>query len=116
MKTETINFETKNGAITAFVAQPDSATDGATTSAVILIQEWWGINDHIRDLASRYAREGYMCIAPDLYRGKLTKDAEEASKLMHELAIEDGMNTIKRTVEEVGQKYGVTKIGITGYC
>src|SRR4051794_1675314 len=114
MKIETLNLETPNGATTAHVALPDDSNK--RNAAVILIQEWWGINDHIRDLASRYAREGYMCIAPDLYRGKLTKDAEEASKLMHELAIEDGMNTIKRTVEEVGQKYGVTKIGITGYC
>src|SRR5215213_10682876 len=80
MKTETINFETKNGATTAFVAQPDTATTPAP-AAVILIQEWWGINDHVRDLAGRYAKEGYICIAPDLFRGKLAKNTEEASRL-----------------------------------
>src|ERR687883_1154967 len=117
MKTETLNLETRHGKTTAFVAAPAEGdaqtTDGA---AVILIQEWWGINDHIRDIAGRYAREGYTCVAPDLYRGKIAKDAEEASHLMHALAIKDGMATIKRTVEEVGQRYNAEKIGITGYC
>jgi len=114
MKTETLNLETPNGATTAHVALPDDSNK--RNMAVILIQEWWGINDHIRDLAGRYASEGYTCIAPDLYRGKITKDPQEASKLMHDLAIEDGMATIRRTIEEVGGKYGVEKIAITGYC
>src|ERR1043165_3041772 len=114
MKTETLNLETPNGATTAHVALPDDSNK--RHAAVILIQEWWGINDHIRDIASRYAREGYTCIAPDLYRGIVTRDAQEASKLMHDLAIEDGMSTIKRAVEEVGAKYRFEKIAITGYC
>ena len=114
MKTETLNLETPNGATTAHVALPDDSNK--RHAAVILIQEWWGINDHIRDIASRYAREGYTCIAPDLYRGIVTRDAQEASKLMHDLAIEDGMSTIKRAVEEVGAKYRFEKIVITGYC
>jgi carboxymethylenebutenolidase len=114
MKTETINFETKNGATTAFVAQPDTAT--SPSSAVILIQEWWGINDHVRDLAGRYAQEGFLCVAPDLYRGKITKDADEASRLMHALAIDDGINIINHAIEETTERYGVRKLGITGYC
>lgn len=114
MKTDTLNLETPNGATTAHVALPDEANK--RTAAVILIHEWWGINDHIRDLASRYAKEGYICIAPDLFRGKTAKDSQEASKLMHDLAIEDGMSTIRRTMEEAPQKYGVKKTGITGYC
>lgn len=115
MKTETINFETKNGATTAFVAQPDMATSAAP-AAVILIQEWWGIDDHVRDLAGRYAQEGFLCVAPDLYRGKITKDADEASRLMHDLAIDDGINTINHAIEETTERYGVRKLGITGHC
>lgn len=113
MKTETMTLETSYGQTSAHVASPDDAQAGG--AAVILIQEWWGINDHIRDLAGRYAREGYMCVAPDLYRGKLAQDSQEASRLMNELALEDGMETIKQTVEEL-RKRGVEKIGITGYC
>ncbi|HKC65580.1 MAG TPA: dienelactone hydrolase family protein, partial [Pyrinomonadaceae bacterium] len=114
MKTETLNLDTPNGATTAHVALPDDAN--RRDAAVILIQEWWGINDHIRDIASRYAKEGYISVAPDLYRGKLAKDSQEASKMMHDLSTEDGMSTIRLAVEEVRAKYGVEKIGINGYC
>lgn len=115
MKTETINFETQNGATTAFVAQPETTREAAP-AAVILIHEWWGINDHVRDLAGRYAREGFLCVAPDLFRGKTTSDADEASKLMHALPIDDGINTINHALEETTGRYGVSRIGITGHC
>ena len=92
MKTETLNLNPANGATTAYVARPD----GDATAVVLLIQEWWGINDHIRDIAGRYASEGYICVAPDLYRGKLAKDSTEAAKLMHDLPIEDGLETIEQ--------------------
>jgi len=112
MKTETLNLNTSRGATTAHVARPENDP----TAAVVLIQEWWGINDHIRDIAGRYAKEGYLCVAPDLYRGKVARDAEEASKLMHGLAIEDGMETIREAIAEAKRAYNVQKIGITGYC
>jgi carboxymethylenebutenolidase len=114
MNTETLSFETQNGATTAVVALPaDAQTENA---AVILIHEWWGINDHIRDLAGRYAREGYICIAPDLFRGKTATKTDEASKLMHDLALDDGIKTIERAIAESRDKYNVGKVGITGYC
>lgn len=114
MKTETLNIETSNGATTMHVALPRETN--ASNPAVILIQEWWGINDHIRDLAGRYAKEGYTCIAPDLFRGKLAKDTAEASRMMHELAIDDGIDIIKRAIAKAMQTYNLGKIGITGYC
>ncbi len=113
MKTEIMELETSNGPTTAYVAAPDDANP---TAAVILIQEWWGINDHVKDLAGRFASEGYLCVAPDLYRGKITTDAAEASKLMHDLALEDGIETIRRTVDQVKSQYHVDRIGITGFC
>jgi carboxymethylenebutenolidase len=83
---------------------------------VILIHEWWGINDHIRDLTSRYANEGFLCIAPDLFRGKIAKNTEEASKLMQSLAIDDGLETIGATITQAKSAYNASKFGITGYC
>jgi carboxymethylenebutenolidase len=83
---------------------------------MILIQEWWGINDHIRDLAKRYADEGYLCVAPDLFRGKLAKNTEEASQLMHALKVEDGLETIRQAITEVQRVYQPQATGITGYC
>ena len=112
MKTETLNLNPSRGATTAHVARPDADA----TAAVVLIQEWWGINDHIRDIAGRYANEGYLCVAPDLYRGKLAKDTDEASKMMQELALDDGIETIREAIAEAKRAYNVQKIGITGYC
>jgi len=112
MTTETIEFATANGDTTAYVAKPESGNG----KAVMLIHEWWGLNDHIKDIAGRYAAEGFIAIAPDLYRGKIATDPENASKMMHELAIEDGLDTIGRAVSEAKARYGVSHLGITGYC
>lgn len=112
MKTETLDLNTSYGATTAHVAGPEK--DSA--AAVLLIQEWWGITDHIRDIARRYANEGYLCLAPDLFRGKLAKNSEEAGQLMHALAIEDGMETIRQTIATAKAKYRLQKFGVTGYC
>ncbi len=112
MKTDQLNLNPLLGATTAYVARPETET----AAAVILIQEWWGINDHIRDIAGRYAREGFLCVAPDLYRGKLAKDSTEAAKMMQALAIEDGVDTIREAVLETKRAYNVQKFGINGFC
>ena len=112
MKTETLNLNPSSGATTAYVVNPENGN----AAAVILIQEYWGINDHIRDLAGRYAREGYVCVAPDLYRGKLAKNSDEASKMMRELALDDGVEIIRAAIAETKRVYDVQKVGITGYC
>ena len=112
MNTETLNLNTSRGETTAVVARPDKDT----TVAAILIHEWWGINDHIRDIAGRYAKEGYICVAPDLFRGKVTKDSEEASRLMHELDTMDGLETISEAIIKTRGELGAQRIAITGYC
>ena len=112
MNVESLNLSTSRGATTAYVAHPPTEVD----AAVILIQEWWGINDHIRDIAGRYAAEGFVCVAPDLYRGKLAQTTAEASGLMHDLAIADGIETISAALVETKAKYNVGRFGITGYC
>jgi len=114
MATESIELNPRYGATTAHVAIPDG--DVKPKAAVVLIQEYWGINDNIRNIASRYAKEGYICVAPDLYRGKLAKNPKEAVSFMSSLTMEDGMETIKSAIEETRNKYGVDKIAITGYC
>ena len=112
MKTETLNLNTSRGATTAHVARPENDA----TAAVVLIHEWWGINDHIRDIAGRYANEGFLCVAPDLYCGKLAKNTDEAAKLMQGLAIADGVEIIRQAIAEAKPAYNVGRIGITGYC
>src|SRR5438046_3184182 len=114
MRSETVDLLPPKGPSTAHVALPDEANSNG--AAILVIQEYWGINDHIRDIASRYAGEGYVCAAPDLYRGKLAHNPREAAAFMKALGIEDGIATIAATLDEVKRRYGVGKIGITGYC
>lgn len=112
MKTETLNFGTANGETTAYVARPDNDT----IKAVIVIQEYWGVNDHIKDIAGRYADEGFIAIAPDLYRGRIATNSGDASKLMGELSTPDGIDTIRNTVAKAADEYGIKHFGITGFC
>ena len=94
MLTETLSFDTANGPTTAHVAFPE----GGNGKAVIVIQEYWGLNDHIKDIATRYAAEGFTAIAPDLYRGKIAANSDEASKLMRDLDLNDGLDTIENAL------------------
>lgn len=112
MVTDQLEFETANGRTTAFVAMPDEDTG----PPVLLIQEWWGVNGHIKDIAGRYADAGFVAIAPDLYRGRIASNAEEASRMMHELSIEDGLDTIRNAIKAARERYGFGHFGITGYC
>ena len=112
MRTDSLSFDTANGATTSYVAIPDSDT----SKAVLVIQEWWGVNDHVKDIANRWAAEGFIAIAPDLYRGKVATNAEEAGKMMHALEIPDGMDTIKNALDKARDAYDLTHFGINGFC
>jgi carboxymethylenebutenolidase len=112
VRVDSLQIETTGGPTTAYVDRPENNTN----TAVILIHEWWGINQHVRDIARRYAAEGYNCVAPDLYRGRVTQDAEEASTWMHALAIEDGLETIQKAIDAARDAYGFDQFVITGYC
>jgi carboxymethylenebutenolidase len=102
----------------AFVVEP--AADGAS-AAVIVVQEWWGLNDHIRDVARRFAREGYFAIAPDLYSRQGHKVAAEpnlAAELMGGLKKEDGIEDLQTTIEwlRAQKQTESARLGITGFC
>jgi len=112
MVSKTLNVSTANGDTTARIVTPA----GGSNKAVVIIHEWWGVNDHILDIAGRYADEGFVAIAADLYRGRTTKDKAEARRLMHDLAIDDGIDTISRTVAAASEELGISHFGITGYC
>lgn len=112
MQTETLSFDTANGPTTGYAAIPERPTG----KAVIIIHEWWGLNDHIKDIANRYADEGFVAVAPDLYRGKLATNPTEAGEMMNSLAIEDGLDTIKNTIDAAGVAFDIPHFGITGYC
>ncbi len=68
------------GTLDAYVSETKSGLP-----AVIVLQEWWGLNDNIKSIVDRLAAEGFNALAPDLYHGRITQDADEASHLMHGL-------------------------------
>ena len=89
--------------------------------AIIIVQEWWGLNEHIRDLTRRFAREGYVAVAPDLYSRlghKVTADSNEAGKLMQTLQLKEGLKDLNATVTYLKSLDGVdpNRIGVTGFC
>jgi len=112
MATETISFNTANGETTAYVAMPEESNG----KAVIVIQEYWGINENIKNVARRFADEGFTAITPDLYRGKLAQSPQEAGKLMQELAVEDGLDIVKNAIDTAREKYGFEHFGVIGFC
>lgn len=104
--------------IRVFEARPKSAE---TYPAVIVIQEWWGLNDHIKDVASRFAREGYVAVAPDLYSrqgNKVTANPDEAGQLMMSLNKKDGVADLLAVVAHLKQAPGINgeRIGVVGFC
>lgn len=112
MQTETLSFETAGGPTCGYVAHPENARG----KAVIVIQEWWGLNEHIVDIAQRYAEAGFVAIAPDLYRGRLAANPTEAGEMMNALAIDDGLDTIKCSIDAAALAFDLSHFGITGYC
>lgn len=112
MQERTLSFGTAGGETAAYVAMPDTAD----RKAVLIIQEWWGLNDHIKDIANRYAGEGFIAIAPDLYRGRVAANPDEASKMMKDLSIDDGIDTIRNAIARTSEEFGISHFGITGFC
>jgi len=91
----------------------DSAGDGAP--GVVVLQEWWGLVPHIKDICARFAKEGYTALAPDLYHGKSTVEAEEAQHLMEGLDWDRAVAEITGAVAALRQR-GCTKVGVVGFC
>ena len=68
---ESLEFTANGGTTSGYLARP---AEGGVHPAVVVIQEWWGLNDNIRDIADRIAAEGYVALAPDLYHGNVTAE------------------------------------------
>ncbi len=96
-----------------YLAEP---ADPSGAPAVVVIQEWWGLNDQIRGVADRMAAAGYRALVPDLYRGKSTVEAEEAHHLMTGLNFGDAAAQDLRGAVQFLKAGGSAKVGVTGFC
>lgn len=105
---------TANGqSATGYLAQPAGT---ASAPALVLIHEWWGLNAHIEDIAQRYAREGYIVAAVDLYDGRLTRDATEAGALMSGLDPQSALEKLGAVIAHLRNQPNVMAVGVTGFC
>ncbi len=85
---------------------------------VVVIQEWWGLNDNIRDIADRLANEGFVALAPDLYYGETAYEPDDARKLSMALQYPAALRVIQAAVDYLSNIASVSpkKIGLVGFC
>ncbi len=110
-----LEFVANGGTATGYVAHP---TAGGPYPGVVVIQEWWGLNDNIKDIANRIAAEGYVALAPDLYHGEVAAEPDLAQKLMMSLVQEQAVKDMNGAVAALQARDDVVsdKIGTTGFC
>jgi carboxymethylenebutenolidase len=115
IRTEMVEFRSNGSTTPGFLARPEG--DGPFPG-VIVIQEWWGLNDNIKDIAQRFAREGYAAFAPDLYHGRVTKEPSQAQKMMMQLDMPLAAKELVKAAEYLAsQKYiNGRGIGAIGFC
>lgn len=110
------NVEFPNGDDTAsgYLSVPD----GGSGPGLIVIQEWWGLVDHIKDVCDRFAAAGFVALAPDLYHGESTTEPDEAGKLMMALNLDQAVADMSGAIAYLQDHEAVTgeKLGVTGFC
>ena len=109
-----ITFQRPDGAsVEAYLAEP---ADLKNAPGVVVIQEWWGLDDEIKNVANRLAKAGYRALVPDLYRGKLALEANEAEHLMNDLNFGDAASQDIRGAVQYLKSTGSDKVAVTGFC
>lgn len=110
-----VNFQRPDGQTAqAWLVEPEAAV--ANGAGLVVIQEWWGLNDQIQGVAKRYAQAGYRVLVPDLYRGKQTLEVKEAEHLMNGLDFADAAAQDIRGAVQHLKAGGCARVGVTGYC
>lgn len=99
--------------VAGYLAEPANAT---AAPGVVVIQEWWGLNDQIKGVADTLAAAGYRALVPDLYRGKVALEANEAEHLMTGLDFGDAAGQDVRAAVRHLKATGSAKVGVTGFC
>lgn len=109
-----IEFRANGRTAQGYLAAPESGRG----PGVIVIQEWWGLVGHIKDLADRFAKEGFYALAPDLYHGEQTKSPDAAGKLMMALNIGETAKDLRGAADALIAREGVEpkRLGVVGFC
>ena len=112
---QNVRFQSGSGTAYGYLALPPG---DRPHPAVIVIQEWWGLTDHVREVCDRFASEGFVALAPDLYGGKVAHDREEARKMMAELPVEQAVVDLSGAVQFLLDHERVVgaSVGAVGFC
>jgi carboxymethylenebutenolidase len=115
VKTMEINLKSGGGEVKAFLAQPEGK---GPFPGVVVIQEWWGLTDWIKENAKRLAAQGYVALAPDLYHGKVADNPNLARQLMQGLPSDRALRDLEAAVSTLADRDNVKKdkIGVIGWC
>jgi carboxymethylenebutenolidase len=113
MKGQKIDFKGNGETYEGYVSAPSGGGPG-----VIVIQEWWGLNDHIKDICDRFTVEGFSALAPDLYKGEIAKAPDEAGKLMMALNIAEAEKILRGAIQALLAHPSCTSktVGVVGFC
>ena len=111
---EIIELQVNGGNTGGYLSIPASGNG----PGVVVIQEWWGLVDHIKDVCDRFAAEGFVALAPDLFHGKTTKSPDEAGKLMMAMRIDEAEKDLGAAVDYLSTHDATTgeKVGVVGFC
>jgi carboxymethylenebutenolidase len=111
---EMVQFPNNGGTTDGYLSIPG----GGNGAGIIVIQEWWGLVDHIKEVCDRFASEGFVALAPDLYHGKTTKSPDEAGKLMMAMRIDEAEKDLRAAADYLAIQDSTTskKIGVVGFC
>jgi carboxymethylenebutenolidase len=111
---QNVTFASNGNQAHGYLAKPESGSG----PGVIVIQEWWGLDDHMADIVDRFAKEGFVALAPDLFGGKVAHDTDEAGKLMEELPVDQAARDLAGAVDYLLADDSVTssKVGAVGFC
>ena len=99
--------------IAGYLAEPE---DEEAKAGLIVIQEWWGLTDDIKEIADRYSVEGYLAFAPDLYHGQAATEPDEARKLAMAMERDVASQEIDAAIGWMKAEHGLDKVGCVGYC
>lgn len=112
--TERVKIPSSTGDLSGVLFVPAGE---AKAPGVVVVQEWWGINDQIQAVAQRWAEAGFLALVPDLYHGKLATTADEAGRMMNALDFGKAVQEIGAAAELLrAHPRGTGKVAVSGYC
>lgn len=114
-KTQTVSYKSGDETISGFLALPDG---GGKHPGLIVVHEWWGLNDQVKSDTEKFANQGYIALALDLYRGKVATTSDEAHELMRGVPDDRGMRDLEAAFAYLASRSDVKadKIGSVGWC